>query len=377
MASALNPLPGDKMKAPPLKKGDLIAVVAPAGPVHEAAFAGGVKVLENLGFRVKVGRHVAEQLGYLAGPDEGRAEDLNEALHDTDVRGIVCARGGYGCGRILNLVDYAAMRANPRVFVGYSDVTALHCAFARQVGLVTFHGPMVESLGGGLTRLTLESFVRAVTSAEPLDVLPMPGDYAPPQVVGAGRATGPLTGGNLSIIASLMGTPYELDARGRVLMLEDVGEEPYRIDRTLRQLALAGKLEQATGLVLGEMINCDYRPEAAAGPAQPPESAAPGARSRRGTRGPSAGTAPVPPASAAAAAPPTVPSDPDTPPLIPALFLGDVITDYFAGLSRPVISGLPCGHGRDKWTLPLGCVATVDGYKGRLIIEEAACEARD
>ena len=331
MASALNPLPGDKIKPLPLKAGDLIAVVAPAGPVHEAAFTGGVKVLENQGFRVKVGKHVGEQLGYLAGPDEARAEDLNEALRDADVRGIVCVRGGYGCGRILNLVDYAAMRANPRVFVGYSDVTALHCAFARQVGLVTFHGPMVESLGDGLTRLTLESFLRAVTSTEPLDVLPMPVDYAPPQIVGAGRATGPLAGGNLSIVAGLLGTPYELEVRGRILMLEDVGEEPYRVDRMLRQLVLSGKLGQAAGVALGEMINCEPKPETAA---TPPGRAIPAASE---------------------------------------LLLGDVITDYFARLGRPVLSGLPCGHGRDKWTLPLGCLASIDAYKGRLVIEEAAC----
>ncbi len=338
----MNQLPGEKIRPPALKEGDLIAVVAPAGPVHEAALTGGLKVLENQGFRVKLGQHLREQLGYLAGPDEMRVEDLNEAIRDPEVRGIVCARGGYGCGRILAAVDYAAMRADPKVFVGYSDVTALHCAFARQVGLVTFHGPMVESLGSGLTRLTLESFLRALTSTEPLDVLPMPADYAPPQVVGAGRATGPLAGGNLSLVAALMGTPFELDFRGRVLMLEDIGEEPYRVDRMLRQLVLAGKLAQTAGVALGEMINCECKGE-----------------------------------QASPAAPTVVPAapDPNAPRLVPALPLGDVLADYFSRLGRPVIRGLPCGHGRDKWTLPFGCVATVDGYKGRLIIEEAACSA--
>lgn len=357
MAGAMNLLPGERLKPQPLKTGDTIAVVAPAGPVHEAALAGGLKVLENQGYRVKLGAHVNDRLGYLAGLDEARAADLNAALQDPDVRGIVCARGGYGCGRLLPLVDYAAMKSDPRVFVGYSDVTALHCAFARQVGLVTFHGPMVESLGGGLTRLTLESFLRAVTSTEPLDVLPMPADYPLPQVLSAGRATGPLAGGNLSIVASLMGTPYELDVRGRVVMLEDVGEEPYRVDRMLRQLVLAGRLAQTLAVALGEMINCEHKPETESKPA--------------GAAKPGAQAAVVEPVATppAAASPTTSPPPANS----SALFLGDVFTGYFSGLGRPVISGLPCGHGRDKWTLPLGCVTTVDGYKGRLIIEEAAC----
>lgn len=360
MASSLSLRPGEKVKPAPLKAGDLVAVVAPAGPVHENALVGGVRVLENQGFRVTFGRHLRDQRGYLAGPDEGRAEDLNRALADPDVRAILSARGGYGCGRILNLVDYEAMRRDPKIFVGYSDVTALHLAFAREVGLVTFHGPMVESLGERLTRLTLDCFLRALTSTDPLDVLPMPEDYPTPRVVSAGRASGPLAGGNLSLVASLMGTPYELEARGRVLMLEEVGEVPYRIDRMLVQLALSGKLAQAAGVALGEMVSCDYTAEtmAAAVPAGGRASGSPGAcgLGAGGCAGDSAGGA-------------FTAGDG----VIPSLSLVDTLTDHLARLGRPVISGLPCGHGRDKWTLPLGCVATVDAYKARLVIEEAGC----
>lgn len=363
MASSLNPMAVEKRKPAPLKSGDLIAVVAPAGPVHEAALAGGIKVLENKGFRVTVGEHVRDQLGYLAGPDEARVADLNAALRNPDVRGIIAARGGYGCGRLLGLVDYEAARNDPKVFVGYSDLTALHCAFARQAGLVTFHGPMVESLGQNLTRLTLDLFLRAITTTEPLDVLPMPADYPPPQVLGAGRATGILAGGNLSLVAGLMGTPYELDARGRVLMLEEVHEEPYRIDRMLRQLALGGKFGQAAGVALGEMIGCEYRAaEATAVTGQP--------------AGRPNGGAPQPLAADVEVAVPPAGLSAEAPRVVPALFLGDVLTDYFSRLGKPVIAGLPSGHGRDKWTLPFGCATTVDGYKGRLIIEEAACEKR-
>jgi len=310
------------LKPAPLKPGDLVAVVAPAGPVHEEALAGGIRVLESQGLRVAIGPNLRARRGYLAGPDAGRAEDLNQAFADPDVRGILCARGGYGAGRILDLVDYAAVRQDPKVFVGYSDITALHLALARKTGLVTFHGPMVENLGEKLTRFTLESFLRAVTATKPLDVLPLPEGQALPRVLAAGRATGPLAGGNLSLIAGLTGTDYELDARGRVLLLEDMGEQPYRVDRMLCQLALAGKLSQAAGVVVGEMVDCEFTPEAA----------------------------PSPP-----------------------LLLADTLADHLAGLGRPVISGLPCGHGRDKWTIPFGVLATVDGYKARLVVEEAAC----
>lgn len=353
MAGSVKPLPGGKTRPAPLEAGDLIAVVAPAGPIHEAALAGGLRVLESQGFRVALGEHLRDQRGYLAGQDEARAEDLNRAMADPDIRGILCARGGYGCGRILNRLDYAALRNDPKIFVGYSDVTALHLAFAREVGLVTFHGPTVESLGARLTRLTLETFIRAVTSREPLDVMRMPTDYPAPRVVSAGRATGILAGGNLSLICALMGTRYELETKGKVLVLEDVGEQPYRVDRMLCQLGLAGKLTQAVGVVVGEMVNCaDALDLDETEMAAPPEARGPGSLPRR----------PGPAAVAAA------PGSPES-----TLALDDVVVDYLGGLGRPVISGLPCGHGRDKWTLPLGVMATVDGYKARLIIEEAAC----
>jgi muramoyltetrapeptide carboxypeptidase len=326
VAGSVKSLVGGPVKPSPLKPGDLLAVVAPAGPVHEEAFAGGVRVLESHGFRVVLGRHVRSSHGYLAGPDEARAEDLNWAMRDPDVRGIIAARGGYGSGRLLDLLDYGALRNDPKVFVGHSDVTALHLALARETGLVTFHGPMVENLGYRLTRFTLDCFLQAVTSSEPLDVLPVPADYPSPKVVAAGRATGVLTGGNLSLISSLLGTRYEPETKGKVLVLEETGERTYQVDRLLCHLRLAGKLAPVAAAVVGEMVE---------GEGFPGEPEAPGA-----------------------AAP---------------LSLDDVVAGYFGGLGRPVISGLPCGHGRDKLTLPLGVVATVDGYKARLIIEEAAC----
>lgn len=341
MASAVK-IPEDRLRPSPLKPGDTVAVVSPAGPPDPGRLDGGVKVLETLGFRVSLGKHVAERRGYLAGSDEARAEDLNQAFRDPDIRGIICSRGGYGATRILPLLDYEAVRNDPKVFVGFSDITALHLALSRRAGLVTFHGPVLGALGHKLTRLTLDCFVRAVTSTEPLDVLPMPEDYPVPRVLRAGRATGLLAGGNLSLISALLGTPYELDAKGRVLLLEDVGEEPYRVDRLLSQLALAGKLGQAAGVALGEMVDCEA-----------PETAPTGAR----------------PAS-----PALTDGDVAEAPLQPrSLTLDEVLADHLTGLDKPVLAGLACGHGRDKWTLPLGVLVTVDAYKARFIVEEAGC----
>lgn len=283
-------------------------------------------MLESLGFRVTLDPGLTARKGYLAGPDEARAEALNKALADPDVRGVFCARGGYGSSRILGLIDYAAARDDPKVFVGSSDITALHLALAREAGLVTFHGPGVESLGEKLTRFTLDCLVSAVTSADPLDVLPFPEDRPAGEVLSAGRASGPLTGGNLSLLSALMGTPYEVDTRGAVLLLEDVREEPYRVDRMLTQLALAGKLASAAAVAVGDMV----LPGDEAG-------VLPGER-----------------------------QDQDL------VSVDDVLADRLAGLGRPVLGGLPFGHGHDKWTLPLGVVATVDAYKARLIVEEAA-----
>jgi len=299
-----------------LRPGDRVAVVAPAGPVTPDVLATGLKVLESLGLRVTLGRHVEARNGYLAGPDEARAEDLAWALGDPDLRGVFFARGGYGSMRVLPLVDLSVLKRDPKVIVGSSDVTALHLAIERTAGVISFHGPNVESLGHGVTRFTLDCLARAVMTAAPLDVLPLPEGWPPPKVLSPGRATGVLAGGNLSLVAALLGTPYEPDTRGRVLVLEDVGERPYRVDRLLTQLRLAGKLDRAAAVALGEFVECR----------DPEETTVDG-----------------------------------------------VLADRLAGLGVPVISGLPCGHGLQKWTLPLGVTATLDGYKGRLVVEESAC----
>ncbi|HCW51701.1 MAG TPA: hypothetical protein DGR79_06510, partial [Clostridiales bacterium] len=228
-------------------------------------------------------------------------------------------------------------------------------ALAREAGVVTFHGPGVESLGEKLTRFTLDCLVKAVTLSDPLDVLPLPEDRPSGEVLSAGRASGPLTGGNLSLLSALMGTPYEVDARGAVLLIEDVREEPYRVDRMLTQLALAGKLASAAGVVVGEMVDC------ATGRGRPePEPA--GGRDRTSRED----EAEAPPGDEIGVLPGDERQD--------LVSVDDVLADRLAGLGRPVLSGLPFGHGYDKWTLPLGVMATVDAYKARLIVEEAACE---
>jgi len=192
-----------------------------------------------------------------------------------------------------------------------------------------------------------------VTSAGPLDILPLPEDYPAPRVLGAGRATGPLAGGNLSLTAALLGTPYELDTRGRILLLEEVGEGPYRVDRMLAQLSLAGKLRAAAGVAVGEMVECDPPPA----PGKDGNSAS----KRAADAAPGSGK-------------PDDGNGEDSPPA-PSLTVDEVLKDHLAGLGLPVLYGLPFGHGRDKWTVPFGVLATLDAYKARLVIEEAACES--
>jgi len=237
---------------PALRPGETIAVVCPAGPPDPAKLEKGIAYLESLGYRTHLRWSQKHAKGFLADTDEARAEDLNSALGDPDVRGIVCAWGGYGAMRILPLLDYAALRANPKRLVGYSDITALHLAFYKECGIVTFHGPNAGELGDRHP-ITEVSFRAALAGGNPLDV---PGVSSPATVV-EGQAEGALLGGNLSLIAALQGTPWALTARDSVLFLEDVHEASYRLDRMMSGLRLGGFFDGVRGIVLGRLSDCD------------------------------------------------------------------------------------------------------------------------
>jgi len=241
-----------------LEKGDTIMFVAPAGTLDRERMELAQKRLEERGYRVKRRPDLLTVDGYLAGSDERRAEELMQAFADPEVKAVFPGTGGYGTMRILDSLDYDVIRANPKLLIGFSDITALHAAINRHSGLVTYHSPVpMWGLGSpeNLSKFSERYFFRAVQD-DPDEA----GDYtieifdeAPqPESWGAGKARGRLTGGNLSLLAAIEGTPYAIDTQDAILMIEDVGEAPYRIDRMLRQLQLAGKLSGLRGAVIGQ-----------------------------------------------------------------------------------------------------------------------------
>lgn len=316
----------DLIKPPVLRTGDAVAVIAPSTQVTDPSLLDEAeRTARYFGLKVKWGNHVkGHRAQGIAAVDE-RVEDLHGAFRDSDIRAVMCIRGGYGAGQILGSLDYGLIRSNPKILVGYSDITALHLAIHKLAGLVTFHGPVLLSQ---FTPYTLDCYKRALFTKAPMGELtnPVEENLLRPshelRTIHEGRATGRLIGGNLSLIEELMGTPYEIETKGRIFFTEDVGEEPYRIDRMLTNLLLAGKLKEVAGLIWGECSDCrpnDFKPSNAWN-----------------------------------------------------LTLGEVIDDRFATVTAPTLSGLLIGHLRDQLTLPLGVMATLDATRGKLTIEEAA-----
>lgn len=308
-----------------LRPGDTVGLITPSTYVSDPdRLALARKTVEFFGLRWKMGRNVGKRNGYLAGSVQDRIEDLHAMFLDPDVSAVFAVRGGYGSGQLLDRIDYGLIRSHPKVFLGFSDITALHLAIQKYAGLVTFHGPVVLS---GFSEYTQQWFRRALFSTEPLGRVTNPPETNPLRpahtlrTVRPGTGRGPLTGGNLTLISTTMGTPYEIDTRGRILFTEDVGEEPYRIDRMLTQLRLAGKLNDAAGIVIGECHDC-------------------------------------------------VPRE-FQPSFESTLSLGEVIDEILPQAKAPAYAGLTFGHTDDQLTLPLGVTASIDAGKCELVIEEA------
>lgn len=311
-----------------LRAGDVAGLVTPATYVSDPdRLALAERTIRFFNLKPRLGAHVGKRTGYLGGSIEERVSDLHDMFRDPEVKAVFCVRGGYGSGQLLDSLDYDLIRRNPKVFLGYSDITSLHLALHKRTGLITFHGPVVLSR---FTEYTQDSFHRALFEAKPIGKLTNPpeGNEIRPshtlRTIRGGRAQGRLIGGNLSLIAATMGTPFEIDTRGTILFLEDVGEEPYSIDRMLTNLRLAGKLSQASGVIFGECSECvprDYKP---------------GFES--------------------------------------TFSLGEVLDNVLGKLKIPVLSGLTIGHTNDQLTLPIGVSATLDADKGELIIEESAVQ---
>jgi muramoyltetrapeptide carboxypeptidase len=235
---------------PRLRPGDLIGVISPAGPVMPSDLQPGLDLLGAKGYRMREAPHLYDRHGYLAGDDKARLADLHDMFHDQEIAAVFCARGGYGCLRLLDKIDYRIIREHPKILLGYSDVTALLMAVYKETGMIAFHGPMVRGLAT-ITEASLEALFHILSLEEPLLLSPMEGK---PLV--SGEVEGPLLGGNLSLICHLAGTRFLPSLEGAILFIEDCGEPLYRIDRMLTHLSLAGLLNGIAGLIAGEFTNC-------------------------------------------------------------------------------------------------------------------------
>jgi muramoyltetrapeptide carboxypeptidase len=323
--------PPDPVFPRALRKGDAVALVRPGSPSFDyEANEVSAEIVASLGFTPKLMENAGKKLGYLAGTDADRAADLNAAFADPGVGAVWCIGGGYGTSRILPYLDYETIRKNPKPFIGYSDITATLNAIHRLTGLVTFHGPVAGSM---LSEYSLAAFRRVVMDgavgriAEPPPFKASEGHVDAENRVyrlARGKAKGRLVGGNISVFSTLVGTPFEPELKGRILFLEEVGEDPYRIDRWLTQFLLTGKLSGLAGVALGKFQDCgprEYKPSF----------------SGLGT--------------------PT---------------WQEVCKDRLGKLGIPVVANLVFGHVADKATLPLGVMAELDGDAGTLTLLEPA-----
>lgn len=314
------------LKPPALKEGSTIGIVAPASGVNGGEVSAAVATLKRIGYNVKTGQHLSKGFGYLAASDEKRASEFMRFVRDPEVDCVMAVRGGYGVMRILPMLDFDEIRANPKVIIGYSDITALVNSVYLKSGMVAFHGPVATS---SFDPYSLDSFRRVLTLPEPAGEFRESNEYhgsrfseAQASTIVPGKAQGRLVGGNLSIVTDMMGTPYEVPLEGNILFLEEVAEEPYRVDRMLTQLRLSGKLEKCAGVAFGRFTKCE----------------AP----RRG------GEFQV------------------------SLSLEQVIRGALEPLKIPAVYGLSIGHISAKLTVPVGGLATLDADAKTITIDEAA-----
>ena len=293
-----------------LKAGDTVAVIAPASGLSRESFDKAIENLESLGLKTKIGKSARGVKGFLSATDKERLDDLHAAFADKEIAGVWCVRGGYGAARLLPAIDYDLIRKNPKILIGYSDITSLHLAISQNTGLVTFHGPVAASELSDYTKnhvvnalmkpsapykIELSEYNKAQTS-----------NLFKTEIITGGKARGRLVGGNLSLLSALAGTPYALAGlKGKILFIEDVGEQPYRIDRMLTQLRQSADLRSLAGIALGVFEDCNPRAK-------------------------------------------------DTQSLL------DVLKDRLGDLGIPVVYGLSFGHIRDQFTMPVGIEAELD-----------------
>jgi muramoyltetrapeptide carboxypeptidase len=293
-----------------LTPGDTIGVVAPAGPFDAKQFEQGITTLKSMGYEIKIPENIQKTNGFLAGADSHRASLINALFSDSSVNGIICARGGYGSMRILPLVDYEMIRKHPKVFIGFSDITALLLSLYNRCNLVTFHGPVVTSLGKADPE-TVRALSDAVAADRPVKIAAKNGT-----VIRPGLSSGIVLGGNLATLCHLLGTPFAPDFTDSILVLEDTNEAPYRIDRMLSQMQMAGCFKGVKGIVLGTFDHCGDMGE-----------------------------------------------------------ILKAVDSIFQERDLPIITGFDIGHGQPNLTVPVGIRATLDTHDRTLIFDEAGTKS--
>ncbi|MDD4583617.1 MAG: LD-carboxypeptidase [Eubacteriales bacterium] len=306
-----------------LEKGDTIGVISPSSPSEKKSdVIRSIETLEEWGYKVVLGKNVNKTKGFVAASEEERAADFNEMFRRDDIDAVFVTQGGYGSAQILRLIDYDCVTKNPKIFTGFSDITSLHIALNKFSNLVTFHGPGMSRFNTEeLTDYTKEHFFKAISSTEPIGDIKLANKKKWLYAISPGIAEGQLVGGNLTLICSSLGTPYAIDTKGKILLIEDLDTEPWIFDHMLSHLRNAGCLNEIKGIVVGECHNCipfKYNPGYYC----------------------------------------------DT-------SLEDVLEYYLKPLGVPVLYGLPLGHTDDLATLPLGVTVRLDADKKVLTILES------
>ncbi|MCS7208174.1 MAG: LD-carboxypeptidase [Fimbriimonadales bacterium] len=310
------------LKPKAIEPGARLGVVSPSSPINADELEKGLAPFYQRGYQIVLGEHALARRGYLAGTDEQRARDLMAMFAREDIDAVLCARGGYGAARLIPYIDPAVFRNHPKLLIGYSDITVLHLWLQRHVGLVSLYAPMPITMTRRIPEHAMAVFWRALEVPEPLGELP-PWDASYRTIV-AGKAQGRITGGCLCLVADSIGTPYEIETRNAIVVLEDVEEPPYRLDAMLNHLKLAGKWEGCRGIAFSEDTRWEQRVKA------------------------------------------------EEPTLTP----DEVLDDYFGSLPQPSMAGFPFGHIHDPLTLPYGVLAELDSERGKLTILESATVPR-
>jgi muramoyltetrapeptide carboxypeptidase len=300
-----------------LKPGDTVAVTAPANGVFRKNAVSQFKArLNRLGFKVELGKTLYEYHGNMAGPDDLRASELMQYFTDEQIKGIFTMRGGWGCGRILPMLDFDRIKQNPKVIIGFSDITSLLIAIYAKTGMITFHGPVGYRYWNAFTTSSFKKVL--MQKSESLQLSNASNDRYKVKTINSGKARGKLIGGNLTVVSSMIGTAYTPDWEGKILFLEDIGEEPYRIDRMLTQLRLSGVFDKINGFIFGQCAAC-------------------------------------------------------LPPIQSQSFtLLDVLQQHMKPLNIPAYMGASIGHIENKMTLPIGVNAELDADKGKITLLETA-----